>query len=190
MASYRDCIAAAAEFLRLDDVAAAVKSGKEDELIGGDKDELKLLISCAGFVANEVAAQYVPLYATETVYIKNGKIPFSALSRRCTEIVCVSVGGVKKRFKQTYDGVSLTENYSGKAEAEYNFVPAAPEIDGVLEWESEKLSPRVFGYGIACEYCIINGMSEAVMWDKRYKDALSSAVRQKREMRVKKRRWL
>ena len=53
----------------------------------------------------------------------------------------------------------------------------------------EKIDARVIGYGIAAEYCIINGLDDALLWDKRYKDALKRAARTVGERRVKRRVW-
>lgn len=190
MASYRECVAAAAEFLALDGMASALREKRENELSESEKSELKLLIGCAGFVANEIATQYFPLIAAENVKAVNGFIAYGSLKKSYADIVCVKVRGVKKRFGRSPLGVTLTEPYSGEAEITYSYAPAAVELDGMTEWQTEKLGARVFGYGIACEYCIINGMSEAVMWDKRYKDALSAAGRGKREIILKPRRWI
>ena len=190
MVSYRDCLSAAAEFLRLDSVAKALKDGTQDELNESDSADLELLLSCAGFVADEIAAEYIPLYRTETVSVKNGKIGISALGRTATDIVSVCVDGAKKRFAVLRDEIVLSDKKSGSASVTYCTVPQKPQIDGTLPWPGDSVSARIVGYGIACEYCIVNGMSEATLWDKRYKDALAATRRTRREMRVKKRRWI
>lgn len=190
MANYRECISAAAEFLGLGDMASALAAGTESELSESDKKELDLLVGCAGFVVHEIASEYIPLFKKESVAAKNGFVDFSRLEKTCLDVVCVRVGNVKKRFKPVRGGIEIFGGFSGSAEMEYSFAPATAEIDESLEWGDGKVSARLVGYGIACEYCIINGMSEAVMWDKRYKDALSAANRTKAEMRVKIRRWI
>lgn len=191
MASYRECIAVAAEFLNMTEIAAALRENSESALSENDGKDLKLLIGCASLVASEIASRYFPLIATENVKVKNGFIAYESLKKKFSDIVCVKVSGVKKRFDVGVSGIKLLcAPFSGDAEVSYSYAPAAAEIGGETEWKSELLGARVFGYGIACEYCIINGMSEAVLWDKRYKDALSAAGRGKREMRVKPRRWI
>ena len=190
MVSYRDCLSAAAEFLRLDSVAGALRGGTQDELNESDKADLELLIFCAGFVTDEIAAEYVPLYRTETVAIKDGKIRVSALSEAVTDIVSVSVDGAKRRFGVLRDEIVLGEKKSGSASVTYCTVPQKVQLDGFLPWPGDTVSARIVGYGVACEYCIVNGMSEATLWDKRYKDALAAMRRTKREVRVKQRRWI
>ena len=77
----------------------------------------------------------------------------------------------------------------GRYEVEYSYMPQSVGLDDEIPY-TERLGARAIGYGTACEYCIISGMTDdAVLWDKRYKDALHLAETGKTDKRVKPRRW-
>lgn len=60
----------------------------------------------------------------------------------------------------------------------YGLYDDIPEFYGI--------TGRMLAYGVAAEYCIVEGMAEAVTWDKRYKDALAAAKKKAARMNERK----
>ena len=96
--------------------------------------------------------------------------------------------GSSVSYKSYFDRITLAA--PGKYTIEYSYAPGTLDVEDDSPY-SERVPARVLAYGAACEYCIISGMTdEAVLWDKRFKDALGIAALKKSEKRVPKRRWL
>ena len=178
----------AAMFLQLDAVCSALESESEeyDETI---KDEIDRLVRCANLIIGEAASDYVPLIVHERLTAdENGEIPYSALSKSIIDLYSVkNSAGASVPVRQYFDRMVLP--HAGEYEIEYGYMPGKIGLDGEIPF-TERLGARAIGYGIACEYCIISGMTDdAVLWDKRYKDALHLAETKKTEKRLPGRRW-
>lgn len=178
----------AAMFLQLDAVCAALESESE-EYDGSVKDEIDRLVRCANLVIGEAASDYVPLIAREKLTAgEDGEISYSSLSKSIIDLYSVkNAYGATVPVKQYFDRMVLPD--PGEYEIEYGYMPDKIGLDGEIPY-TERLGARTIGYGIACEYCIISGMTDdAVLWDKRYKDALHLAETKKTEKRLRGRRW-
>ena len=187
--TYRDCVRQSAINLQLDDVLTALDS------IATIADDVALeidrLTDCAKMTAIEIASDYIPLTREEEAESKNQRIKITSLSERVSSIVAVRLGYRDINFSVTHDEILLPQD--GNFTIRYNFIPpfGRPDLDEELKWEHARVNERTFGFGIACEYCILMGMfDEALLWDKRFKDALFKANVEKAEKRIKRRRWL
>jgi hypothetical protein len=145
--------------------------GVRDYISGGEQNEpdmsgdTEMLADCANFVISEVAAEYIPVYKTESVTPINGMIEYAQLSERIIGIKDVTCGGQKARFGYGFDGINVDS--ASAHEVTYAFAPLEGTLESVLPWKGGKPAVRTLGYGIAAEYCLINGMfDEAAMWDK------------------------
>ena len=70
----------------------------------------------------------------------------------------------------------------------YRYAPAAKTAEDDSEYGQGEA--RALALGTCCEYALSSGMyDEAVMWDKRYKDALAALCRT-RGGTLKGRRWV
>lgn len=177
----------AAMFLQLDDVTEALEGDLPYE--GEAAAEIGRLTRCANLVLSETAADYMPLKTREEIYCRDGEMMFTELKKPVVDVFSVSSSaGVTVPFKQYFDRLILPKE--GSYTVEYGYAPDKLALDDPLPY-SERVSARVLAYGTACEYCIISGMTdEAVLWDKRYKDAMHLSAIQKNERRVARRRWL
>lgn len=175
----RDCIVKAAGYLSLKEAAEAYKKG-------GNPDDG--FLDMARDVIAEICDDYYPLKTREKVIAdKNGLIALSSLSKPVIDVFKVFRNGVNMPFLIKYD--RLETDFSGEGEAEYSYMPDMGDLDTALPF-SGRIDIRVIAYGIAAEYAVINCPEDAALFDKRYKDALSRAVIQKNERRVKQRSWL
>ncbi|MCL2675201.1 MAG: hypothetical protein FWE84_01230 [Firmicutes bacterium] len=175
----RDCIIKAAGYLGLRETADAYKSGSapDDGFLAYARD-----------VVAEICADYYPLKIAERVTAdENGLIPLNELSKPVIDVFRVIKNGFSALFLIKYDRIEV--NFGGECTVEYSYMPVLSGLDSELPFSS-RIDERVVAYGIAAEYALLNCPEDAAMFDKRYKDALSKALIQKSEKRVKGRSWL
>ncbi len=183
----KEAVYYAAMFMQLDNVCAAIESGGEaDEETAKETDRL---IRCANLVLNEAASDYLPLKVTERVSSSGLAVKYTDLNKPIIDLLAVTdKSGKNVPIKQYYDRITLP--YEGEFDVTYSYAPETVGLEDELPY-TERLGARALAYGTAGEYAIISGMTdEAVLWDKRFKDALGLASAVKREMKLPKRRWL
>ncbi len=185
----KEAVYYAAMFMQLDNVCAALENsgGETDE---ETEKEIDRLVRCANLVLNEAASDYLPLKTTETVRAGDGLfVKYTELSKPIIDLFSVTdKSGRNVKIKQYFDRMIFP--YEGEFDVTYSYAPAPVKLDDELPY-TERLGARAVAYGTASEYAIISGMTdEAVLWDKRFKDALGLSSAVKRELRLPKRRWL
>lgn len=181
-----DCVVNAAVFLGLDDVVNAIENN-QNEVPEETQKAIDLLVKCGNLVICEVAESYVPMKKIEPITSKNKIIDLGKLSRKVIDIYSLKLGAQRVKFKQLAEGL-MVEN-DGEYNIEYSYSPSMAVLRGEIESPGNKLSERIAGYGMACEYCLISGMTDdAVLWDKRFKDALDS-ISDKHEKVIYRRKW-
>ena len=150
--------------------------------------ETELLLRCYNIVENEIALDYLPLTAEESFIAENGTIPYTAFSR-----FPVSVSAVTDEYGNALPYYVFPEYLkvrTGKAVVAYSYAPAVKSLSDECEYRTG-VSARLIAYGVACEYCLVDGRyEEAVTWDKKYKDALLCAASAVRPRVVRSRRWV
>ena len=82
------------------------------------------------------------------------------------------------------DGVS--------SEIFYRYQPdEISSLEDELENFSNKVTEKIFAFGVAMEYCFIQGLyDDAQIWEKRFKDALLIRASKKSNMKLPARRWI
>lgn len=177
-----DIIKTAAQILNLSGVSAALQEKNTQ-----DEDVLKLL-TCTDFILDEVARDYFPLFKREDFFSADGRVEYTAFSRVPIGIAEVKSEGETVAFTRLYD--SIKARRGGELEIKYCFKPAKAVLGQQTEWEDETPGLRILAYGVAAEYCVMSDMSEeAALWDKRYRDALERAGREKTTRGMTARRW-
>ncbi|MCL2255828.1 MAG: hypothetical protein FWC11_03100 [Firmicutes bacterium] len=191
--TYRDCVRQAAINLQLDDVITALQ-GTSNNFGGASADvvgEIERLTNCAKMTAIEIASDYIPLTREEETRSQNQRVRLSSLMERVSSVVAVRQGTQNVNFSLSHDEILLP--FDGVFSVVYNFIPpfGNPNLSEQIPWNHAKVNERTLSFGIACEYCILMGMfDEALLWDKRFKDALFKANIEKAEKKIKRRRWL
>jgi hypothetical protein len=145
------------------------------------------LLRCFNLVENELALDYLPLYAEDEIVTDTGVVYFSELAKRPVRVVEVRDGQGNDLSFRLYPEYLKTA--VGKIVVRYAYVP---EEKGFQEESDFALfaSVRLFAYGMACEYLTVNGdFEEAGVWDKKYKEAIACAYRSKKAKRIASRRW-
>lgn len=179
----KDAVYYSAMFLQLDETCQVLENGETD-------DETDRLLRLANLVASEIASEYYPLKSSVKLTTNdNAEIMLSDFPCNVVDIYsAVNTDGISVGIKQYHDRIILPKK--GEYEIVYSFVMPTLTLDSEIPFPS-KIGARVLAYGIACEYCLISSMAdEGALWDKRYKDALENGTTPKREMRVKRRRWI
>jgi len=149
--------------------------------------EANTLLACFNRVENEVALDYLPLFAEDEVETETGSLPFSLLSKTAVRIVnATDEWDNPLSFTLFPDRIRLQP---GKVKIIYTYTPENKGMDGEVD-ENRKASARLFAYGVAAEYCLTTGLyEESATWDQKYKQAIEAAQRSSCCRKIKSRRW-
>lgn len=151
------------------------------------KKETETLLRCFNIVENELALDYLPLYAEEDVRTETGAVRYIELTYPVVRVLRVTdEWGNALPFKLFPE---YLKTQPGLIRLAYTYTPkektAEENSDYVLQ-----ASPRLFAYGMASEYCLACGLyEEGAAWDKKYKDALAAAYRSRPSRVMRSRRW-
>ncbi|MBQ8296095.1 MAG: hypothetical protein IJX87_06685 [Clostridia bacterium] len=155
---------------------------------GDAKAQVNLLVDCFNLVENELALDYLPLFAEDEIKSNTGTIEFSALKRAAVRIVRVTDqwgNGVKFRLFPSY-----LKTQPGTVSVRYTYTPEKKSLEDESDYRLH-VSERMFAYGIAAEYSLAMGrFEEAAIWDKKYKDSIEAAYRAQPCERIRSRRWV
>jgi len=174
------CAKRAAKYLGLRELAHQIESGTM-----GDEDRQQF-VSMTRDVVHEIVTEFFPLRIKKVINIAGGSFDLKELNEQVAHVFSVRKGGVSFRFRTRFDRVET--NAEGECEIEFSYLPVLSSMDTVIPIFA-KINERIIGYGVAAEYCLINGLSDALLWDKRYKDALRKTLLPKGEQRLRKRAW-
>ena len=181
----KDVILEAASTLGID------VEGIEAYIIGDDDyyaKEAERLLDCYNLVENELALDYLPLYAEDELETETGRLEFAAFQYAPIRIVrVINEEGESEKY-------SLFPEYlktqPGKFKVRYSYSPERKTYDGECDYVLN-VSERLVYYGILAEYCLGEGrFEEASAWDKKYKDAITAACKTVPCTRLKSRRWV
>ena len=191
----KDIAAQAAFLLGKEDVVRYLKEQLTDgeSVLEEEKEqrlqrETDILLRCYNIVENEIALDYLPLTAEETVTCSTGMLPYTSFLHAPVTILSVTDEyGNKLPFTIFPEYVKTR---AGTSVITYSYAPETKRLDDCSEYGS-RVSERLLSYGVACEYCLISGLyDEAVVWDKKYKDALLCAHSANRPHVIRSRRWV
>ncbi len=166
---------------KLNSVEAVTFSDREQE-------KLDLMVQCFNLVNQEIASDYLPFLTKEAVDVDNSILNFSDLSKAVINIYEVKS---KFGFNLKYKVYSNCIQIDGHAKSVvYSYLPADKELTSEVEMLNG-LSARVYAYGIASEYLLIDGFGEnAEIWEDRFKDSLFVLSRKRGEHTLPKRSWI
>lgn len=179
----KECVEKAAMLLGIaEEVCAYLEQGDAQ-----GQEQTERLVKCFNLVENELALDYLPLFAEQKVANGQGKVDLLLLQKSAVRIVGVKNEAgerVKFRLFPTY-----LEAPTGDLTILYSYTPSEKALDGESDYAT--LSTRLFGYGMAMNYALIMGLyEEASVWDKKYKEALEAAYRIRGAAAVRSRRWV
>lgn len=189
-----DAVYTAAVFLRLDELCSALSADgfdKNDWRASLDADnarELDMLLRCCNLTLGELAEGDFPLKTKIRVKAENGRIDYAAFPEKATDILAVEASGATLPFQSFFDCVTVP--YNGECTVTYTFAPPRADLGDYSPYAGNKPSARLAAYGIAREYCLINGMTDdAAMWDGRFAAAATEEARGRGDKKVRARKW-
>ncbi len=149
--------------------------------------EVNTLLRCFNLVENELALDYLPLFAEDELETDTGTVYFSLLSKSAVRIVgATDEWGNKLSFTLFPDRIRLQP---GRVKITYTYTPQEKDINGEAD-DNRKASVRLFAYGVAAEYCLATGLyEESGVWEKKYKQAIEGAYRSSIGRKINSRRW-
>ena len=150
--------------------------------------ELGLLVRCVNLAAKEIACDYLPLTHTQKIVCTDGVVPYAVFEKPLLEIK--SWKNLKGAGMSYFTFSDRVEVRPGEYEVSYTFVPENKEFFDELDFGGTKITDRVLAYGAAAEFCLISGLyDDALIWERRYKDALTVAARRTETTFLPRRRW-
>ncbi len=159
----------------------------EGELSSREQEKVEIMTRCFNLVNQEIASDYLPFLTRESVDT-NGILNFSELKKSVVHIYEIKNRfGINLKFK-------LFPNFAevnGHARTVvYSFLPEELSLESTVEAPCN-LTERIYAYGVASEYLLIDGLSEdAEIWENRFKEGLFMLSRKHGEHTLPKRRWL
>ena len=179
----KEVLLACAQMLGLDDTVEYLNAPSQEKNAG----ETEELLRCFNIVENEVALDYLPLYAETEVETQTGAVQYACLPNAIVRVLRVcDEWGNSVPFKIFPDHI---QTQSGKIKIAYTYAPESKALDGESDY-TVQASARLFAYGVATEYSLAKGMfEEASVWDKKYKDAITAAYRSRPCRILRSRRW-
>ena len=138
-------------------------------------------------VENELALNYLPLVEKEEFETEWGELVFNEFSYRVIHILNVyNEQGEKLKF-ELRPGCVLTK--PGKIWVEYTYTPYEKDFYDTTEHQMFVAAP-LFVFGMLAEFYLARGeFEEAAVWDKKYKEAISSSYQMQKGKRMPCRGW-
>ena len=156
--------------------------------ISTDASDTQTLLRCFNLVENELAVDYLPLYAEEEVETETGAVYYTEFSRTPIRIVAVHDAWDNEMPFRLFPDYLKTQG--GKLKIRYAYEPVKKTLEGESDYVLQS-AERLLAYGIATEYSLALGLfEEAAVWDKKYKEAVAIAYRTKPNRVLQSRRWV
>ncbi len=180
----KEAILAAASNLGLHEGVEAYLNGTSTDC----EKEVKALLRCFNFVEGELAYDYLPLCAEETVETSVGVVYYEQLTKPLVRVLGVTdEWGNKVPFKLFPQCLKAQPE---RLKIRYTYTPDEKGLEDSCSHQS-LVSARLFGYGMAAEYSLALGLFEdAAVWDKKYKDAIAAIYHTNPCRVIRSRRWV
>lgn len=153
------------------------------------RQAVKTLLYCFNAVADELARAYFPLKTRERVNVNDGKISVFGLERKPVRILSVESDGRKVNWRVYPEYIRVDAN---DVVVEYEYCPEEKSENDDAVFGDVIVGARTVVYGMASEYCLINGEIESAnAWESKYRQEIDKALcSQKVRGRIPPRRWV
>ncbi len=150
--------------------------------------EVAALLRCFNLVESELAFDYLPLCAEETVEASVGVVYYTQLMKPLVRVLGVTDEWDNKIPFKLFPQCIKTQ--AGVFKIRYTYSPPVKELEDQSSYQSH-VSVNLFGYGMAAEYLLSQGLFEdAAVWDKKYKDAIAAIYHTNPCRVIRSRRWV
>jgi hypothetical protein len=153
----------------------------------GTTEQSELFLQCFNLVENELALDYLPLYAEDELETKTGVVNYALLQNSAVRILRVeNEAGEAVKF-DLYAEYLKTE--PGVVKVQYTYTPKKKKVADESDFTLQA-SERLLSYGVASEYALATGrFEEAAVWEKKYKEAINAAYALRPAKKLRSRRW-
>ncbi len=155
---------------------------------GNGEKEAETLLQCYNIVEKELALDYFPLKAEDTMLSLTGRVDFSALSQSPVRILSVKNNKGEELEYELFPAYLKAK--TGTLTIAYTYTPTEKTAFETCEHQAS-VTETIFLYGTLSQYALTQGMyEEAVVWDKKYKKAVQDACGFQSCKRLSSRRWV
>ena len=168
-------------------IGVEVEEYFENDDNNGQK-EAENLLQCYNLVEKELALDYFPLKAEDTMLSFTGRVEFNQLAHAPVRILEVkNEKGEKLDFELFPAYLKAKE---GTLTVVYTYTPQDKWAFDECEY-GNSVSETMFLYGTLAQYALMQGMyEEALVWDKKYKKAIEDTYSLQTCKRLQSRRWV
>lgn len=160
----------------------------EDIDLDVDSKKRKRLVDCLDTVYQELMEQYIELKTKEEINVNDGKIYYTAFSKRLKDIISIHKNGMKQDYK-LYPAY-LEIDQIGGVEIRYTYLPEQIGIGDELILPPP-YTENMLAMGIASEYFYRSGLiDEAIFYKNRYDNALVNLSRVRNSFTLKTRSFV
>lgn len=165
----------------------AEKFSTEGELTTAEKAKVQLMTRCFNLVNQEIASDYLPFLIKEEIDVQDSVLNYSNLKKKVVHIYEVKNRfGMNLKFRCFPNYVQI---FGHAKSIVYSYLPEELDLENEVDMPCA-LSVRVYAYGIASEYLLIDGLSDdAEIWENRFKDSLFMLSRKHGEHVLPRRGW-
>ena len=159
-----------------------------EESITDNQREAEMLLQCFNIVQQDLALDYFPLTAEDTLFSFSGRLEFSNMTHSPVRILGLKDGNGKELEYSLFP--TYLQAQIGPLTVTYTYTPEDKGINEQCECGT-LASELMFLYGTLAQYTLVQGLfEEAVVWDKKYKKAIEDAYSMQTSKRLKSRRWV
>ena len=160
----KEVIASALNLLGRQDLAELLTEGAE--LNPEENEAANTLLYCLNAVEDELARRYIPLTASESMKASDGIFYFASFKRTPVNINKVLSDGVETEYEIFPQYMKVNAQ---NITVEYSYMPAKKKMDGTSDY-ADKTGEYLLALGMAAEYCLINGETQASeQWEEKYR---------------------
>ena len=145
------------------------KLSQSESLSAREQEKVDIMTRCFNLVNQEIASDYLPFLTKESVDTE-GIINFENLQKSVVHVYEIKNRfGMNLKFRLFPNFVEVTGHAKSIV---YSFLPDELSLESEVEAPCN-LTARIFAYGVASEYLLIDGISQdAEIWENRFKESL------------------
>ena len=184
----KDIIKLVCEFVGEKEILSKLNSTEAVSYTDREQEKLDLMVQCFNLVNQEIASDFLTFLTKEEIDVKNSILNFSELEKTVVNVYEVKNRfGTSLRFKLFPNCLEI----NGHAKSiVYSYLPDDKVLTDNVEMLNG-LSARVYPYGVASEFLLIDGLSEdAEIWEERFKESLFVLSRKRGEHVLPRRSWI
>lgn len=151
----------------------------------------ELMLYCVNEVIADLSCNYFPQVIEEEVEMKNNSIYYEDFKKPIVRIYAVKDNEEKTlSFQKFSDHLRVYSNLE-KVIIRYSIMPKKIiDLTAEISDVNVEITEQMMALGVATEFCLCRGkLTQATIFDQKFKDAIEFAKMPKKYMHLKKRKW-